>query len=125
MTAKKTTKAAKAATEKKTPKAPKVEQAPEAHKAEQPPQAKKPKAASGKLSALDAAAKVLVETGQPMTSTELIEAMRAKGYWSSPKGLTPSATLYAAIHREIKTKGNESRFKKAERGKFAARNAKA
>ena len=125
MSAKKTTKTAKAATEKKTPKAPKAEQAPEAKKAEQAPPAKKPKAASGKLSALDAAAKVLGETGQPMTSAELIEAMAAKGYWSSPNGATPANTLYAAILREIKVKGEQSRFQKTERGKFAARGGNA
>ena len=119
MSAKRTTKTTKPATEKKTPKAPKTEQAPEAKKAEQAPPAKKQKSPSGKLSALDAAAKVLGETGQPMTATELIDAMSAKGYWTSPNGATPQATLYAAIHREIKTKGKDSRFMKAERGKFA------
>jgi HB1, ASXL, restriction endonuclease HTH domain len=56
--------------------------------------AKKAKPAKEKkLSALDAAAKVLGETGQPMTSGELIEAMSKKGYWSSPNGQTPGATL--------------------------------
>ena len=58
-----------------------------------------------KLSALDAAAKVLQEAGGPLNCTQLIEAMAAKGYWSSPAGKTPAATLYAAIVREIKTKG--------------------
>ena len=72
-----------------------------------------------KLSSLDAAAKVLGETGQTMTSQEMITAMAAKGYWSSPNGKTPHATLYAAILREINAKGNEARFKKTERGKFA------
>ena len=37
-----------------------------------------------KLSALDAAAKVLAETSQPKACKELIEAMAQKGYWSSP-----------------------------------------
>ena len=81
--------------------------------------AKKAKPAKEKkLSALDAAAKVLGETGQPMTSGELIEAMSKKGYWSSPNGQTPEATLYAAMIREIAKKGKDSRFAKAERGKF-------
>jgi hypothetical protein len=71
-----------------------------------------------KTSALDAAVRVLEEAGQPMTCPEMIEAMTAKKYWSSPKGLTPSATLYSAILREIKAKGKESRFVKTERGKF-------
>ena len=79
--------------------------------------AKEPKAK--KISALDAAARVLEETGQPMTCPEMIEAMTAKKYWASPKGLTPAATLYSAVLREIKAKGKESRFVKTERGKFA------
>ena len=72
-----------------------------------------------KLSALDAAAKILGEAGQPMGCKELIGAMAAKGYWASPAGRTPGSTLYAAILRELNTKGDKSRFQKAERGKFA------
>ena len=72
-----------------------------------------------KTSALDAAAKVLGESGQPMTCMEMIEAMSKKGYWTSPGGATPQATLYSAILREIKTKGEDARFKKTERGKFS------
>ena len=72
-----------------------------------------------KLSALDAAAKVLGETGKALTSTELIEAMAAAGYWRSPKGKTPQATLYSALAREIAIKGTKARFRKTERGKFA------
>ena len=72
-----------------------------------------------KLSALDAAVKVLEETGQPMSCKELIDAMAQKGYWISPGGKTPASTLYAGITKEIATKGKESRFKKTERGRFA------
>jgi hypothetical protein len=54
-----------------------------------------------------------------MTCQEMIAAMGAKGYWSSPKGLTPAATLYSALLREINKKSAESRFAKTERGKFA------
>ena len=72
-----------------------------------------------KPSALDAAAKVLGETGQPMTCSEMIEVVAVKGYWTSPGGKTPQATLYSAIAREITTKGVASRFIKADRGKFA------
>jgi hypothetical protein len=72
-----------------------------------------------KLSALDAAFKVLGETAQPMTCQEMIEEMVAKGYWVSPKGRTPAATLYSAVLREITSKGKEARFVKTERGKFA------
>lgn len=85
--------------------------------------AKKAKAAKAKdpkkMSALDAAAKVLGEKKQPMSAKEMIETMESKGYWKSPGGKTPDATLYAAIVREIKTKGGEARFAKTERGKFA------
>lgn len=88
------------------------------------PAAKKTKAAASsadgkKLSAIDAAAKVLATAKKPMNSKELIEAMAAKKLWTSPGGKTPHATLYSAILREITTKGKDARFKKAERGKFA------
>ena len=73
-----------------------------------------------KLSALGAAAQVLTENGGSMTTTELIEAMAAKKLWTSPNGKTPSATLYAAILREITSKGKDSRFKKTDPGKFEA-----
>jgi hypothetical protein len=81
---------------------------------------KKGKAAADKekMSALDAAAKVLGEARAPMTTKEMVEAMAAKGYWESPGGKTPHATLYSAILREVQSKGNESRFVKTERGKF-------
>ena len=71
-----------------------------------------------KLSALDAAAKVLGEARQAMTSQEMIEAMAAKAYWTSPNGATPAATLYSAVLREIAAKGKDARFVKTERGKF-------
>jgi hypothetical protein len=74
-----------------------------------------------KLSALDAAALVLSETGQAMSCAELIAAMAAKDYWSSPKGKTPASTLYAAVQRELKRKGEQARFHKVEPGKFMLR----
>jgi hypothetical protein len=73
---------------------------------------------ANKLSALDAAAKVLAETGQAMSCGEMIAAMAAKGYWQSPRGRTPSGTLYSGILRELQTKGEKARFRKSERGKF-------
>ena len=88
------------------------------------PAAAKPTAAAKKgrrASALDGAAKVLAEAGRPMNSKEMIEAMAKAGYWTSPAGKTPAATLYSAILREINGKGTEARFKKTERGKFALR----
>ncbi|HEY4313613.1 MAG TPA: winged helix-turn-helix domain-containing protein [Pirellulales bacterium] len=73
-----------------------------------------------RLSALDAAAMVLAEAGQPLTTREMVEAMASKGYWTSPGGKTPHATLYSAILREIGAKDKAVRFVKIERGRFAA-----
>src|SRR5262245_20762629 len=72
----------------------------------------------GKMSCLDAAAKVLGESTEPLTTKEMIEKMAAKKYWTSPGGKTPAATLYSAILREINAKGKDARFKKTERGHF-------
>jgi HB1, ASXL, restriction endonuclease HTH domain len=77
-----------------------------------------PAAKAKKVSALDAAARVLKEEGKAMNCQEMIEVMAAKGYWKSPGGQTPASTLYSAILRETKVKGAEARFKKTERGKF-------
>jgi hypothetical protein len=74
-----------------------------------------------KVSALNAAARVLAEAGQQMTCKEMIAAMAMKGYWSTPGGKTPAATLCSAILREIKMKGAESRFVKAAPGRFTSR----
>ena len=77
---------------------------------------------TGRLSAIDAAAKVLAESGEALNAKQMIEAMAAKGYWTSPGGKTPHATLYSAILREITTKGEASRFKKTDRGHFIVGN---
>jgi hypothetical protein len=74
-----------------------------------------------KVSALDAAARVLSEAGKPMSCQEMIGAMAAKGYWTSPGGQTPASTLYSAILRELATKGDKARFTKVDRGRFAYR----
>ena len=71
-----------------------------------------------KLSALQAAVRVLAETGRPMTCREMIDAMAAEGYWTSPAGKTPANTLYAAILREVETKADQARFRKVDRGRF-------
>ena len=77
-----------------------------------------PAGSPAKLSAVDAAARVLSASGQALTCPELIAAMAAQGYWTSPAGKTPQATLHAALTREIKIKKDQSRFRKTERGKF-------
>ena len=50
-----------------------------------------------KLSAIDAAAKVLAASETPMNCKELIDAMATKGLWTSPGGKTPHATLYTVV----------------------------
>jgi hypothetical protein len=95
--------------------------------AQRPKKGRAPKKAEGgakKLSALDAAAQVLAEAGTALNCQELIQAMADKGLWVSPGGKTPAATLYSAILRELQTKGDQARFRKTERGKFAAANPK-
>jgi len=83
------------------------------------PAQSKPKAtkAERKPSGLDAAAQVLAEAGEPLNTKVMVERMLAKGLWKTD-GKTPSATIYAAIIREIAVKGIASRFRKVERGKF-------
>lgn len=71
-----------------------------------------------RLGVLSAAAEVLQAEGKPMRAKELIDAIAAKGLWTSPKGKTPEATLYAAMIREVTHKGNAARFKRVERGLF-------
>ena len=110
------TKAAKAA--KATPAAADPAAVPTPGAAPEPP-APAPAPAPNQMSALDAAALVLAEVGQPLSCPELIAAMAAKGYWSSPHGKTPAATLYAALTREVTTKGAAARFRKVGRGQFA------
>jgi hypothetical protein len=51
-----------------------------------------------------------------MNCRQLIEAMTEKDYWQSNAGKTPQNTLYAAICKEIKTKGADTRFIKVGRG---------
>jgi hypothetical protein len=123
MATKKTTKSDKTRKATKAEAAPTTEQTDAAAATPTPAKTKAKKAREPndkKTSAIDAAVRVLEEAGQPMTCPEMIEAMTAKGYWTSPKGATPAATLYSAILREINAKGKESRFVKTERGKFGA-----
>jgi hypothetical protein len=86
-----------------------------------PPRAKPEKPKPEKLSAIDAAAKVLASAKESMSTKQLIEAMAEKKLWSSPGGKTPERTLYSALLREINAKGKDSRFQKQERGKFIAK----
>lgn len=78
----------------------------------------KPKAPKGgQLSILDAAARVLKETAEPMNCKQMVESMLSQKLWST-SGKTPAATLSSAIQREIAGKKTESRFRKTDRGQF-------
>lgn len=84
-----------------------------------PAKATKPKAGKpDRMGCLSAAVAVLVASSVPMTCQQIIDEAAAKGLWTTPGGKTPAATLRAAMSREIKEKGNESRFAKADRGLF-------
>ena len=70
------------------------------------------------LSMLNAAA-VVLEDGTPRNVGKILEEAKARGLWHPGSGKTPANTLYAAILREINTKGDDARFAKVERGQFA------
>ncbi|MBX3323122.1 MAG: winged helix-turn-helix domain-containing protein [Phycisphaeraceae bacterium] len=84
------------------------------------PKAKKEKAPKPpkKPSGLDLAAKVLAEAREPLSAKAIAERAIAAGWVTS--GKTPHATLYAAIIREIASKGDAARFTKTDRRLFEA-----
>jgi len=101
-----------------------------AHEAEDPAPAKaeakaKPAVPSSKavptkgIGLLSAAAAVLERSDAPMSVKAMIEAAKSEGLWTPGSGKTPEQTLYSAIIREIRDKGNASRFRKEGRGLFA------
>lgn len=80
--------------------------------------AKRGQTKAKRSSGLDAAARVLEKAKGPMTCREIVKEAFQQGYWKSD-GKTPHATVYSAIIREIVAKGQQSRFQKVDRGKFA------
>jgi hypothetical protein len=82
--------------------------------------AAKPKreTATKRVSGLDLAAKVLASVKEPLNAKTIAERAIAAGWKTS--GKTPHATLYAAMIREIAAKGKDARFRKTDRGLFAA-----
>ena len=65
----------------------------------------------GNMSLLDAAAKILRDGKQPMGCTDMVELVVKRGLWTPPReGKTPAGSLNAAINREIRAKGDASRF---------------
>jgi hypothetical protein len=70
-----------------------------------------------RTSVLDAAAQVLSASDGPMTCQGIVDVILEAKMWSTT-GKTPAASLNAALHRDIAKRGKESRFRKAERGRF-------
>ena len=71
-----------------------------------------------KISQIEAAIIVLGKSKDAMNCKAMVETMQVEGLWSTPKGATPDATLYASILREVNAKGKDARFRKTERGHF-------
>jgi len=70
------------------------------------------------MSLLNAAAAVLERSDAPMAVKGMIEEAKAQGLWTPRGGKTPEQTLYSAIIRKIRDRGNASRFRKEGRGLF-------
>ena len=86
-----------------------------------PAKAAAPKPADGakpKLSLVKAAIAVLGETDEALNTKQMIEQAKAKGLWTPGEGKTPEQTLYSAIAREIKAKGENARFVQVSKGHF-------
>ena len=99
--------------------------APEAKPARKKKASDEPADPAKKISQIQAAIQVLTESKESMSCQAMVEAMTSQGLWTSPGGKTPHATLYAAILREINTKGNDARFRKVDRGQFTAAGSEA
>jgi len=80
-----------------------------------------PGATGGKrMGLVSAAIRVLQDTGnEPMSCPDMVKQATERGYWQPRAGKTPASTLYAAILREVRDKGETSRFRKTDRGRFA------
>ena len=114
--AKATTKKARAAAKAATPKAEAAKANAPAAKAEGAKDA-----AKRKLSLLSAAAAVLAESDEPLNCRRMIDLAKERGLWTPGGGKTPEQTLYSAIMREIRDKGDAARFRKSPlRGHYLA-----
>jgi hypothetical protein len=73
------------------------------------------------ISGLDAAYKILSESGQPMNAKTITKIALEQGIWT-PQGSTPDMTLSTALQSDVKKKGDQSRFAKADQpGHYIAR----
>lgn len=69
------------------------------------------------MSMLDAAAEVLKDAKEPLGVKDITRRIFEQDL-SASDGRTPHATLSAAMCREIKARGAESRFRRTGRGLF-------
>ena len=72
------------------------------------------------LSLLSAAAAVLERSDEPLSVKAIIAKAKESGLWTPGSGKTPEQTLYSAIIREMRDKGDTARFRKEGRGLFAS-----
>jgi hypothetical protein len=73
------------------------------------------------MSGLDAAYKILLESGKPMNAKSITKIALEQGIWT-PQGSTPDMTLSAALQNDVRKKGEQSRFAKADQpGHYIAR----
>ena len=75
---------------------------------------------NGTVSGIDGAFLVLKDAGEALNIKQIMERINERGLCDL-KGLTPDATISAAIQRDIIKRGDESQFVKAGKGLFAAR----
>lgn len=120
----KTTKAKSAPKAKAQPKvktAPRAKAEPKAKAAPAPKEENVIPAKEKKLSLLSAALEVLKFDSAALNTRQMVAAAKERGLWTPGAGKTPEQTLYSAIMREIKAKGDASRFVKDASGHFKAR----
>jgi hypothetical protein len=96
--------------------------APAATKAKKARKAKTSATAGDKpLSLLSAAAKVLADRKpEALHVKQLLEAIVSEGLWTPGAGKTPEQTLSGGMQTEIAKKGEAARFRKVDKGAFAA-----
>lgn len=72
------------------------------------------------LSFAEVAYRIIRQRGRPLSPGEITSLAIAEGILSTA-GKTPAATMGARLYVDIKKKGNDSKFIKTNRGKFALR----
>ncbi|MFW5828621.1 MAG: winged helix-turn-helix domain-containing protein [Planctomycetota bacterium] len=77
-----------------------------------------PSKPAAKTSLLEAAIAVMQQHDEAVGTKQIIGEVIDGGLWTTT-GRTPEATLYSALIREIRQKGEASRFRKTGRGRFA------